>query len=168
MPSFVAFSTSLSVIPELGKAMTPFGSRLSSPSLRRNGAARPWRFQSGFTRPGGRRCLDGYTDTQRQRIIEAPDAGREERPGHSGVTARIITPSCRLVPERRRVRVQRGVPAMTVAQMSFDLAGKPSARVLLERIREESRDEAEKGNYVAKRRSWGRARVVQISGTDRR
>ena len=36
---------------------------------------------------------------------------------------------------------------MTVAQISLDLAGKPSARVLLERISEESRDEAEKGRW---------------------
>lgn len=36
---------------------------------RQNGAARPCRFLSGFIRPGGRRCLDGSTDTQRQRMI---------------------------------------------------------------------------------------------------
>ena len=66
------------------------------------------------------------------------------------------------------MRDQRAVPAMTVAQKSLDLAGKPSARVILERIREESRDEAEKGNYVAKCRSWGRVKAVQISETARR
>ena len=36
---------------------------------------------------------------------------------------------------------------MTAAQMNLDLAGRPSARVILERIREESRDEAEKGRW---------------------
>ncbi len=36
---------------------------------------------------------------------------------------------------------------MTVAQMNLDLAGRPSARVILDRIREESRDEAEKGRW---------------------
>ena len=64
------------------------------------------------------------------------------------------------VPERRRVRVQRGVLPMTVAQMGLDLAGKPSARVILERIREESRDKAEKGTYAAKCRSWGRVKAA--------
>ena len=48
MPSFTAFSTRLSVMPEPGKAMRPLGSRFRSSSLRRNGAARPWRFQSGL------------------------------------------------------------------------------------------------------------------------
>ena len=38
------------------------------------------------------------------------------------MTACVITSSCRLVPECRRVWVQRGVPAMTVDQMSLDLA----------------------------------------------
>ena len=84
------------------------------------------------------------------------------------MTARIITASCRIMPERRRVRIQRDLPSMTVAQMSLDLAGKPNARVILERICEEGRDEAEKGNYVAKCRSWERAKAAQISGTDRR
>ncbi len=41
MPSFMAFSTRLSVMPLPGKAMTPLGNRFSSSSLRRNGAARP-------------------------------------------------------------------------------------------------------------------------------
>ena len=36
---------------------------------------------------------------------------------------------------------------MTVAQMNLDLAGRPSARIILDRIREESRDEAEKGRW---------------------
>ena len=36
---------------------------------------------------------------------------------------------------------------MTVAQMNLDFAGRPSARVILDRIREESRDEAEKGDW---------------------
>ena len=36
---------------------------------------------------------------------------------------------------------------MTVAQINLDLAGRPSARVILDRIREESRDEAEKGRW---------------------
>ena len=36
---------------------------------------------------------------------------------------------------------------MTTAQMNLDLAGRPSARVILDRIREESRDEAEKGRW---------------------
>ena len=34
------------MVLEPGKAMTPLGSRFSSSSLHRNGAARPWRFQS--------------------------------------------------------------------------------------------------------------------------
>ena len=36
---------------------------------------------------------------------------------------------------------------MTAAQMNLDLAGRPSARVILERIREDSRDESEKGRW---------------------
>ena len=40
MPSWVALSTRLSVMPEPGKAMTPLGSRFSSSSLRRNGGRR--------------------------------------------------------------------------------------------------------------------------------
>ena len=36
---------------------------------------------------------------------------------------------------------------MTVAQMSLDLAGRPSGRVILDRIRSESRDESEKGRW---------------------
>ncbi|MCY4596887.1 MAG: hypothetical protein OXC19_19060 [Bryobacterales bacterium] len=36
---------------------------------------------------------------------------------------------------------------MTVAQGSLDLAGRPSARAILEHIREESRDGAEKGRW---------------------
>ena len=36
---------------------------------------------------------------------------------------------------------------MTLAQMNLDLAGRPSARVILDRIRDESRDEAEKGRW---------------------
>ena len=36
---------------------------------------------------------------------------------------------------------------MTVAQMSLDLAGRPSARAILDRIRAESRDESEKGRW---------------------
>ena len=84
------------------------------------------------------------------------------------MTARIITPLHRVVSERRRVRVQRGVPAMMVAQISLDLAAKPRARVILERIREESRDEAEKRNYVTKCRRWVQARAAQMSATDRR
>ncbi len=48
MPSWRARSTRFSVMPEPGKAITPFGSRFSSSSLRRNGAARPWRVQSGL------------------------------------------------------------------------------------------------------------------------
>ena len=36
---------------------------------------------------------------------------------------------------------------MTPAQMNLDLAGRPSGRVILERIREESRDESEKGRW---------------------
>ena len=35
-------------MPLPGKAITPFGRRLRSSSLRRNGAARPWRSQSGL------------------------------------------------------------------------------------------------------------------------
>ena len=41
MPSLTALSTRLSVMPEPGKAMRPFGRRLSSSSLRRKGAALP-------------------------------------------------------------------------------------------------------------------------------
>ena len=48
MPSCLALSTRFSVMPLPGKAMTPFGRRFSSSSLRRNGAARPWRSQSGL------------------------------------------------------------------------------------------------------------------------
>ena len=48
MPSFTALSTRLSVMPPPGNASTPFGSRLSSSSLRRNGAARPCAVQSGL------------------------------------------------------------------------------------------------------------------------
>ena len=36
---------------------------------------------------------------------------------------------------------------MTVAQMDLDLAGRPSARAILDRIRAESRDESEKGRW---------------------
>ncbi len=36
---------------------------------------------------------------------------------------------------------------MTAAQMNLDLAGRPSARVVLDRIRAESRDESEKGRW---------------------
>ena len=36
---------------------------------------------------------------------------------------------------------------MTTEQMSLDLAGRPSARVILDRIRQESRDESEKGRW---------------------
>ena len=36
---------------------------------------------------------------------------------------------------------------MTQAQMNLDLAGRPSARAILDRIREDSRDEAEKGRW---------------------
>ena len=36
---------------------------------------------------------------------------------------------------------------MTEAQMNLDLAGRPSARAILDRIREDSRDEAEKGRW---------------------
>ena len=36
---------------------------------------------------------------------------------------------------------------MTAVQMNLDLAGKPSARMILDRIREESRDEVEKGRW---------------------
>ena len=36
---------------------------------------------------------------------------------------------------------------MTAAQTSLDLGGRPSARAILDRIREESRDEAEKGRW---------------------
>ena len=36
---------------------------------------------------------------------------------------------------------------MTAAQMSLDLAGTPSGRVILDRIRAESRDESEKGRW---------------------
>ena len=36
---------------------------------------------------------------------------------------------------------------MTVAQMGLDLSGRPSARAILDRIRRESRDEAEKGRW---------------------
>ena len=49
MPSWRARSTRFSVMPLPGKAMTPLGRRSRSSSLRRNGAARPWRCQSGFT-----------------------------------------------------------------------------------------------------------------------
>ena len=48
MPSCRARSTRLSVMPEPGNAITPFGSRFSSSSLRRNGAARPCAVQSGL------------------------------------------------------------------------------------------------------------------------
>ena len=48
MPSCLALSTRFSVMPLPGKAMTPFGRRFRSSSLRRNGAARPWRSQSGL------------------------------------------------------------------------------------------------------------------------
>ena len=48
MPSCRALSTRFSVMPLPGKAMTPFGRRFRSSSLRRNGAARPWRSQSGL------------------------------------------------------------------------------------------------------------------------
>ena len=41
MPRVRALSTRLSVMPLPGKAITPFGRRFSSSSLRRNGAARP-------------------------------------------------------------------------------------------------------------------------------
>ena len=36
---------------------------------------------------------------------------------------------------------------MTAAQINLDLAGRPSARVVLDRIREDNRDEAEKGRW---------------------
>ncbi len=36
---------------------------------------------------------------------------------------------------------------MTAAQMNLDLAGRPSGRVILDRIRAESRDESEKGRW---------------------
>ena len=36
---------------------------------------------------------------------------------------------------------------MTGAQTTLDLAGRPSARVILDRIRSESRDESEKGRW---------------------
>ena len=36
---------------------------------------------------------------------------------------------------------------MNVAWTSLDLAGRPSARVILERIREQGRDEAEEGRW---------------------
>ena len=48
MPSFMAFSTRLSVMPGPGNATMPFGRRFSSSSLRRKGAARPWVFQFGL------------------------------------------------------------------------------------------------------------------------
>ena len=48
MPSCRALSTRFSVMPEPGNAITPFGRRFSSSSLRLNGAARPWRSQSGL------------------------------------------------------------------------------------------------------------------------
>ena len=47
MPSWRALSTRLPVMPEPGNAITPFGRKLSRSSLRRNGAALPWAFQSG-------------------------------------------------------------------------------------------------------------------------
>ena len=36
---------------------------------------------------------------------------------------------------------------MTKAQISLDLAGRPTARAILDRIRSESRDESEKGRW---------------------
>ena len=48
MPSFIAFSIRLSVMPEPRKAMTPLGGRSSSASLCRKGAAHPWRSQSSL------------------------------------------------------------------------------------------------------------------------
>ena len=39
------------------------------------------------------------------------------------------------------------------AQMNLDLAGRPSACAILDRIREDSRDQAEKGRWFA-RRGW--------------
>ena len=48
MPSFMAFSTRLSVMPEPGNATIPFGRRFSSSSLRGKGAARTWVFQSNL------------------------------------------------------------------------------------------------------------------------
>ena len=48
MPRARALSTRLSVMPEPGKAITPFGRSFSSSSFRRNGAARPCAFQSGL------------------------------------------------------------------------------------------------------------------------
>ena len=36
---------------------------------------------------------------------------------------------------------------MTEGQMNLDLAGRPSARAILDRIRKESRDESEKGHW---------------------
>ena len=47
MPSSRALSTRFSVIPAPGKATRPVGRSFSIWSLRRNGAARPWAFQSG-------------------------------------------------------------------------------------------------------------------------
>ncbi len=38
---------------------------------------------------------------------------------------------------------------MTEAQMNLDLGGRPSARAILDRIREDSRDETEKGAPLA-------------------
>ena len=40
-----------------------------------------------------------------------------------------------------------GSLSMTATQMNLDLGGRPSARAILDRIREESRDEAEKGRW---------------------
>ena len=37
---------------------------------------------------------------------------------------------------------------MTEAQMDLDFPGRPSARAILERIREDSRDEAEKKRWA--------------------
>ncbi len=48
MPSCLALSTRFSVMPLPGNAMTPLGRRFRSSSLRRNGAARPGRSQSGL------------------------------------------------------------------------------------------------------------------------
>ena len=47
IPSSRALSTRFSLMPPPGKATRPVGRSLRSWSLRRNGAARPWAFQSG-------------------------------------------------------------------------------------------------------------------------
>ena len=48
MPSRFALSARLAEIPDPGKAMRPMGSVSRIWSLRRNGAALPWRVQSGL------------------------------------------------------------------------------------------------------------------------